>query len=36
VLPTRVPEVPVVNAGTERNVAVMRTSDPNITVVWYY
>lgn len=34
--PTRVAEVPVVNASTERNVAVMRTSDPNITVVWYY
>jgi hypothetical protein len=34
--PARIAEVPVVNAGTARNVAVMRTSDPNITVVWYY
>jgi hypothetical protein len=34
--PTRVAEVPVVNAGTARNVAVMRTSDPKITVIWYY
>jgi hypothetical protein len=36
VLPARVAEVPVVNASTDRNVAVMRTSDPKITVVWYY
>jgi hypothetical protein len=34
--PTRVAEVPVVNASTDRNVAVLRTSDPDITVVWYY
>jgi hypothetical protein len=34
--PTRVAEVPVVNASSRRNVAIMRTSDPRITVVWYY
>ena len=34
--PMRVAEVPVVNASTGRNVAVLRTSDPRITVVWYY
>lgn len=34
--PARVAEVPVVNAPAERNVAVMRTSNPNITVIWYY
>ena len=33
---TRIAEVPVVNARADRNVAVMRTSDPRITVVWYY
>jgi hypothetical protein len=32
----RVADVPVVNASTTRNVAVMQTSDPKITVVWYY
>ena len=36
VLPARIAEVPVVNASTDRNVAVMRTADPKITVVWYY
>jgi len=34
--PARIAEVPVVNASTDRNVAVMRTSDPKITVIWYY
>lgn len=33
---TRIAEVPVVNARADRNVAVMRATDPNITVVWYY
>jgi hypothetical protein len=32
----KVAEVPVVNAQPGRNVAVMRTNNPKITVVWYY
>ena len=28
-------EVPVVNVTTAHDVAIMKTADPNITVVWY-
>lgn len=28
-------DVPVVNVSTAHDVAIMKTSDPNITVVWY-
>ena|SRR5690606_37124369 len=31
-----VPAAPVVNAGAGRGVAVMRTADPRITVVWTF